>query len=335
MPLVLFRRLRHSNVAGVHKIYVVIIAVLSALVFGFIAGYQLLGEGRDFSNYLSFYNKLVLLGYTESIRFEYGFVFVASFFQRVLNADVELFLAFLASLALIIKFTVFLSQRRPLLTLLFYLFCFYPLHEYTQIRLAVAMSLILLASEQLFKHNHEVFFVLIGLACLFHASSLTMLVSIPLASKLASFPMRLNVVVLLGLGVSTGFLFSKIIEFSSSINPLVSRYSNNVDDSTVNLFSTVNILTVALLILILLARSLPDRRSRAYFLLVLFGIALMIAFREVPVFSHRLREMFLVFLAPLAFNTRLTPLGIIQMCLAVVLGTGYLYAHIKQSVIFL
>ncbi|PZX40646.1 EpsG-like putative glucosyltransferase [Roseinatronobacter thiooxidans] len=118
-----------------------------AVLAGIAAGYQFFGSGRDFFSYVSFYENIRVFGEQDFSRFEPGFVLVASFFKLVLNAEVEFLLAVLASASLLIKFAIFSAYRRPFLTILFYLCCWYPLHEYTQIRAAVARSFLWFRSD--------------------------------------------------------------------------------------------------------------------------------------------------------------------------------------------
>lgn len=97
--------------------------VVLAFMLGSAAGYRLFGEGRDFLSYVNFYAEIRIFGEQGFFRFEPGFVWVASVFKLILNAEVELLLAVLAALSLLIKFAIFSAHRRPVLTILFYLCC--------------------------------------------------------------------------------------------------------------------------------------------------------------------------------------------------------------------
>ena len=309
-----------------------IIAV--AFILGGVAGYQTFGEGRDFLEYVAFYENTREFGERGFFRFEPGFVWIATVFKLVLNAEVEFLLAVLASLSLLVKFALFSHHRRPLLTILFYLCCWYPLHEYTQIRAAVAFAFVFLAAEAFFNRRFVMFAALVALGSLFHGSSVGLAVVIPVAWVLASFRLPMIIAAIAGGAAALGTVMQPLLVFAVRLNPLVSNYAANLEGYSVNLFSSVNILTVALLGAILFARSLTDRRLRTLFILVLFGLAVAVVFQSMPVFSHRLREMFLIFLVPLAFNARRNLRGLLQMFLATVLGAGTLTAHILQGIIW-
>lgn len=311
-----------------------VLFTVAAVVLGVFAGYRLLGEGRDFLNYVTFYENIREFGEQGFFRFEPGFVWVATVFKLVLNAEVEFLLAVLASLSLLVKFALFSHHRRPVLTILFYLCCWYPLHEYTQIRAAVAFAFVFLAAEAFFNRRFVMFAALVAMGSLFHGSSLAPAVAIPVAWVLASFRLPMIIAAIAGGAAALGAVMQPLLVFAERLNPLAGTYAPNLEGYSVNLFSSVNILTVALLGAILFARSLTDRRLRTLFILVLFGLAVAVAFQSMPVFSHRLREMFLIFLVPLAFNARFTPRGLLQMSLATVLGAGTLTAHILQGIIW-
>lgn len=311
-----------------------LLLAIAAVVLGAVAGYKLLGEGRDFLNYLAFYGRIREFGEQHFFRFEPGFVWIATFFKLVLNTQAEFLFAVLASVSLLIKFALFSSHRRPVLTILFYLCCWYPLHEYTQIRAAVAFALGFLATEAFFNRRFVMFAALIALGAMFHGSSIALAVAIPVAWVLASFRLPMIIAAVVGGGAALGVVMQPLLVFFERLNRLASTHAANLEGYSVNLFSSVNILTVALLGAILFARSLTDRRLRTLFILVLFGLAVAVAFQSMPVFSHRLREMFMIFLVPLAFNARQTPRGLLQMFLATVLAARYLQSHIIEGVIW-
>jgi len=304
------------------------------MVFGAAAGYRALGEGRDQLSYRMFFESIRELGELDYFRFEPGFVLISAFFKLRLGVEVDFLIASLATIALLIKFSIFAKQNHPVLTILFYLCCWYPLHEYTQIRAAFAFAFILLAAEALFRGRWIKFGVMVSAAFLFHASSVVVAAALPAAYFLSS--LRLPIVVG-GVAVSAvilQFLMEPLLIFAEKLSAITVYYAANIDGITVNLYSGANFLTVALLVAIIFAGSLRSRRDRTLFILVLFGLSAAVAFQSIPVFSHRLREMFLIFLVPLAFNMRLTPRGFLQLVSATSLAGWYLSSHIAQGIIW-
>jgi hypothetical protein len=304
-----------------------------AAVLGAAAGYGSFGESRDYINYITFYENIDIFNERSFLRFEPGFLWISIIFQTILNARVEIMLTVLAAFSLFAKFLIFSEYPRRSLTILFYLCCFYPLHEYTQVRTALAMAFCMFAANAFFNNRFVLSAILVLAGSLFHSSLIIFGLAIPAAWMLSSLRMAPVVATVLAGGVSMGFLSQSLLSIAERLNPLTSFYAANLSGSVVNLFSAVNIATVALLTVNILAGSVTDRRTRTYFILVLFGFALAVAFQSIPAFSQRLREMFLVFTVPLAFNAKRTPLGLLQMSIAVLLAGGYLYAHLIQGII--
>ncbi|MFQ3666814.1 MAG: EpsG family protein, partial [Sphingomonadaceae bacterium] len=124
-------------------------AGLSVLVAGLLAmasGYRWFGEGRDYGDYLIFWSDIGSISLLPQSRFEPGFTWMAWAFKN-LGADYGLFASFLVLVSLGIKFAVFYRQTRwPLAAVACYLGMFFFVHEYTQLRMAVALAFALLAA---------------------------------------------------------------------------------------------------------------------------------------------------------------------------------------------
>ena len=174
-----------------------IFLLLIWLFFSFAAGYHWFGEGRDYSEYLSFYSGLESKSFWVNIRFEPGFTFFAWVFKFYLGASYSTFYLVLVSLALGLKLhLIWRYTNSPVLAALAYLMLFYPLHEYTQIRVAVAMGFAYLAIHEGLQRKIYNALILLLLALFFHYSVVVLIVSASLFSFfdtifICSFPVLL------------------------------------------------------------------------------------------------------------------------------------------------
>lgn len=110
---------------------VLLVLVPLAIVLGISAGYQNFGEGRDYYAYIMVYDYIRLNDTLDVVRFEPGYVLAAWSSKFILGLQFPVFFSLLAMGALLVKFVLFSRNQRPIVAALFYLCCWYPLHEYT------------------------------------------------------------------------------------------------------------------------------------------------------------------------------------------------------------
>lgn len=304
-----------------------------AAYLGIAAGFRNFGLGRDYIGYLETYNDIRASDALDVVRFEPGFVFSIWVAKFALGVKFQTFLSVLAGAALLVKFKVFSQHRRPILTNLFYLCCWYPLHEYTQIRAAVSLAFCLLASKFFFRRQFVAFALMMALAVSFHASALLVAAALPGSYFLSRFHLPVVIATLMAITVGLGAINTSVFSLASNFNPLVDNYVATRDDSQVNILSGINVLTVGLLGSILLSGSLKSRRDTTFFILAIVALASVVVFLATPVFSHRIKEMLMVFLVPLAFNTSLTKRALPQYAAATGLAIWSLYSAVSQGII--
>lgn len=307
--------------------------IVTASLLGFLAGFRVLGDGPDYAGYAEIYDDMRIDDPLEFLRFEPGYVLLSFIFKFALNLEFAVFFSFLSSFALVVKFLLFSKTERPALAILFYCCCWYPLHEYTQIRVVVAMSFVLLGTYFFFQRRYIAFSAAFALGSAFHASILLLFGAVPFAYFLSRFRLLVVVPAIAVAAISLAALSPAMFAIAATLNPLTEGYIANLDDAGVTIFSSLNILTVGCLAAIFFARSLHNRVDYTLFILVVFGLGAAVAFAPVPVFSHRIKEMLFVFLVPLAFNTRLTPRALGQYTLAFALAGWTLYTFISYGVI--
>lgn len=308
------------------------IALLS-ICLGFSAGNSLLGLSKDFNAYASVYEDIRLTDAVSEFRFEPGYVFLSWFSKFVLSIDFGIFYSLLATLSILVKFSIFGKCHRPVFTTIFYVCCWYPLHEYTQIRAAVALAICFVAALCLLRWRWLSFFGAIMLAASFHASALIFAVAMPVAYFLSHFRLAPVAMGVAGGAVILSGIIPAFVAFATRFNSLAQGYAANLDGNHVNILSGANILTACLLASLVYARNLKTERDRTFFILALFGLVSAVALQAIPVFSHRIKEMFLVFLVPLVFNSALTKKTLPQYFFGFGLSAWSFYSAVANEVI--
>ncbi|MBD3680016.1 MAG: EpsG family protein [Rhodobacteraceae bacterium] len=312
---------------------VLLLLVPLAIFLGIAAGYREFGEGRDYFAYIMVYEDIRLTDTLDVVRFEPGYMLSVWGSKFILGLQFEVFFSLLSMGALLVKFVLFSRHQRPIFTSVFYLCSWYPLHEYTQIRTAVALAFGLLAADFFFRRKYIVFSLLIALAFSFHSSAIILAAAVPGAYMLSRFPLPLVIAVIAGMTIGVGGMAVAILSLAGQFNVLISAYVDNLEGYKVNIWSGANLLTLGLLAAINLSGSLKTRQENTFFILAVSALAAAIAFQTVPVLSHRIREMLLVFLIPLAFNGALTKRATLQYALATTLAGWNLYSALSQGII--
>lgn len=138
-----------------------------------IASMSLLGHGADYANYVALVvNKIDLTGGTSEVAFTV-LIWVNDIF---FNSAFTSFLLMFAILGVGVKLVALYKYSKiPLLSLYIYIFSYFLLHEYVQIRAGVAAGIFLLAVVDLSVNNLKKYLVKVTLAILFHWSSVVLL----------------------------------------------------------------------------------------------------------------------------------------------------------------
>jgi hypothetical protein len=306
-----------------------------AIAFAFVSGFSLLGQSRDYLSYELFFNNLQPNNPSELIRFEPGFVLLAVISKFILMLQLPAFVFTILSLALILKARVFERTYYPVLTMMFYLANWYPLHEYTQLRVAIATSLLFFAFDQFFsgsKFRSGMFFIL---AASFHGSALFAVALVGFAYFISNFRLIFSVPAIAAAGFVAPLLITGILfPIVQMMNPLSTSYILTSDDYVApNILSGANILTTLFLCLFAVGTGLKQQRHRVIFLTAIASISVFIAFRDNPVFAQRLKEIGLVFMTLIVFDYKITWNTIPQTAVAVVLAVWSLYSAITQGII--
>lgn len=311
--------------------------VLIWLFFSFAASYQWFGEGRDYSEYLRFYSWLKSNSFWTHTRFEPGYTFLAWVFKFYLGTSYSLFYLVLVSLALGLKLhLIWRYTTSPVLATLVYLMLFYPLHEYTQIRVAVAIGFAYLALHKGLQGKIYNALILFFLALIFHYS-----VAVLVVGACLFFFLRQNIYLFAsGVVLSLMLLAFIRLQFFSTflyrLNPLTSAYIKN-SSTTIepNLLSLSFILFGTTLVSISFdQRPWRDDYTYLWFFLSIIGMVSFVLLNDSPVFAHRIKEIFMVSSIFLTFKSRwLSLIAPIPAMLMIMNGMWFLYRAIEQGII--
>jgi hypothetical protein len=281
---------------------------LLILLWGFLslaAGFRWFGDGLDYGEYVVFYSELGPFSPFGQTRFEPGYVFLAWLF-KLAGAPYGLFAASLVGLSLGIKFVLIQRHTRwPLLASLCYVALFYFLHEYTQIRAALAIAFGLLGSVSFARGNKVKAALWLLVGATFQSSVLALGLGFALYMALASAASMM----FLGVAAVAGALLVadvSLLDLASTFNPLVISYVENAGD-----FEPPNKYSPAVLLLaaaILFAAAPALRSSDAFWklslLMCVLALASFFALFDIALIANRMLQLFSVYVIFLSFQFR-------------------------------
>lgn len=300
--------------------------ILIAVILGYIAGYRPFGAGFDFYQYWYFYNRIGPFSNLSDFRFEPGFVLIAKISSQIIGLNYFQFAAAISAICLIVKFRSLEGLESFIPALMFYLCVYFPLHENTQIRIALAISVLFFSTRYLFSENWLKFAIASALAVTFHTTAIIASVSLISCYFLSKFHIGYGIAIAVIISALMSSFLGMILSDLMELNPLLEN-SLNISINP-NVFSITNIFTVAFLFFYILSGSARDRRSKTFFLVSCFGISAFLGLYAVPVMAHRIKELLLVFMTFIAFEYRWNNKTYPQAALAIVLAIGSLYGSI-------
>lgn len=314
------------------NVWATVAIFLISAVLGYVAGFRPFGIGFDFLNYQSFYNNIRPNDELSYFRYEPGFVFLAAWFKSLTSLDYTYFAAFLVTISLMIKFSVLKRLDHPVLAIIFYVCVWFPLHENTQIRLAVATAFLFLATAKLFERRWEWFVVLSAIASTFHVTAAVAAASLAAASLLARYRLKYSIP-LTGLGgVALSASFTTVMYYAVQWQPLL--LEQGADSASPNFFSGFNIATALFLLSYAASGSVKEYRGRTFFLVTCGGFLVLLALSPVPVMAQRFKELLMIFMTFIAFEYRMTLKTVPQAILASALAGWALYSAISYGLFF-
>lgn len=227
--------------------YNLLILTCSFLILVPLVGLRIFGLDADYFNY---YDLIILKNKLDLITKELGFRVLLSFNNTVFNNSIDAFFLIFAVLGISIKFYAFSKYSAlPLLSLVLYLFSYFLLHDYTQIRAGVSAGIFLLAVHDLSEGNRSAYLKKIVIACLFHW---TALILIPVYFIVRKFSIQFFLVLPFG-GIA---VYLSKINIESFLVKLIQDYpallfyymSHSGHDSAINIFNMINLAFLGLFV---------------------------------------------------------------------------------------
>lgn len=199
------------------KIIVLYSMALIGVMLIFIAGERFFGEDFDYLAYQKYFNT-----HPDNVNRIYEPFFIVLHYlnwELLEFRNITHILYFLATLTVLIKFAIiYRFSQNPLLSTIVYIGFFFMLHEYTQIRVALAMCIVIYACHYL--GYWKKYFALIFLAACFHFSIFSFLIFGPIAYYFRTTFLLLSVIISIGLAVVMG-------AYSEKINVIITVYASN------------------------------------------------------------------------------------------------------------
>ena len=292
--------------------------VFTVFFLSVLSAFRILGKDRDYKSYARFYDKISLGDFGS--RFEPGFELVSGLFKIIYGNDsFSLFLFFIAFVGLYLKFSIILDKKYYPLLILVYTFLIFPLHEMTQIRVGLAVSLMYWALNKSITSNinlvKKLLFIIIGIS--FHSSVIIMAPFILFPKLISKGNFNLRKVLIIAVPI---LLVSYSMNIIISFSPFVEYYLYEIslqETLDINPLSSRNIIFIAILIIGLFNHNKIPTRNLPWFYLSILGIGLWYTFMWLPVFAHRFLEItifaYLVWVPSLPKNSRLISMGLLLL----------------------
>ncbi|HEM8022171.1 TPA: EpsG family protein [Enterobacter ludwigii] len=253
-------------------------------------GLRMLGQDSDFISYETFYDSINNNFAFSDTRFEFGFVLVSYFFKEVLNADIHVLLVVTAFISLTIKEYLFFKGSNTFLITIVYLMGMGLLHEMTQIRVAIAISFVLLSLH--FKSNDrtKLSFLFFILSMLFHYSMAFFIMGLIIPNAwLANNKLKIPVIFLYAVIAAVVLYFIQGVLISNF--SMIRLYASRADNESFN-FASIRFmgLLLPLIIGVFSFNNLSVFQKRC-FIISMAAYAISIPASLIPTIASRIFEL--------------------------------------------
>ena len=312
--------------------------VLAWLVLTLAAGFRVLGAGYDYLTYVTYYLYIPELLSFEDTRFEPGFHLAAWFFRHKVGLSFDQFSMLIVGISLGIKFYLFRKYlAHPLLAVVAYVLIFYGIHEYTQIRAALALALGYWAIHLVMERRWLWAALLFGLSLTFHTSAVLLLPAY-IASQ---FIRGTLAAVLIGVGAAVLFALSEYLYnfamvYFTTINPLLGSYLDNAttDINSLSLTSINNLIFMASLAAAVVFRWFDLGRYHSTFLTIsILSLVLLALFATSPIVGQRAKEVLFVASIFVMFRAPLSTRTIVPVALYFATGALLFYLQLRAGLL--
>ena len=247
------------------------------------ASVRIFGEDMDFFSYETYYYNI---DYDNSKGYEPIFNFISSVIKAK-GYEFSSFLFIISLISLVLKFYVFNKFKFSIYSILIYFFVFYPLHEMTQIRVAVGLSLVFSAFYFRGLNKQSLSIITILLAIGTHYSMILFFLFLLFFENFKNLSLaKLFVLILLPFIIKMFFL-----PYVELIGNVQDHVLNLHDYAPQNILSTRSILSLGLIFYFTYNFNKVDTNYRVWIYIWVFGYSFFLAFHSFPIISGRIFEL--------------------------------------------
>jgi hypothetical protein len=225
-----------------------------------------------------------------------------------------------------------LSQRSNFwMVVIYFILAWYPLHEYTQIRVAVALSFSFLALVFLGHGRLRAAFALGVGSVLFHSSLVVLVPFIIAGYTLRRWPIWISIAAMIFLAFFLKAIFWVAAFSLGKISGNALAYFDFSAGAGIEYFSIAHLLMLAALLSALLSDGFSRIETRLSFLITVASFPLMIAFSDNPVIGLRLKELFMSFSVLFVFQRALIWRAVPQMIFGFLFSLSSAYTYVASG----
>jgi hypothetical protein len=270
-------------VANIKINYKLFLFILLGLVLSVMASVRIFGEDMDFFSYETYYENI---GDDNSKGYEPVFNFISTVIKAK-GFEFRSFLFIISFISLFLKFFVFNKFKFPIYSILIYFFVFFPLHEMTQIRVAVGLSLVFLAFNFRGLNKKSLSIITILLAIGAHYSMVFFFLFFLFFENFKKFSLaKFLVLILLPFIIKMFFL-----PYAELLGNVQDHVLNLHGYAPQNILSTRSILSFGLIFYFMYNFNKVDTNYRVWIYIWFFGYSFFLAFHSFPIISGRIFEL--------------------------------------------
>jgi len=287
---------RHYLNLSFRTAFVIFIFAFTSLFF--------IEAGVDFENYRQFFDQVRTYDFIDifSNRIEPLFGILTFFLVQLFTGDFFIYF-FLLVLSISLKAYIMSSSRQTgvIFTLLvgFYLFRYFPLYELTQIRVSLAIGLVMLAFQL---HGSRFKWIFFLLACLTHYSIVVLFpIMFPADAAQRSSTKYITHERLIWLSILVSFtiiglMFNTILQYITPYLTVLQIYEvESFGEVSVSPFTATILLDIMGIISALVLQRHMSASTRFWIYIQVLGVLSFYSLIELPIMAFRIKELFGVF----------------------------------------
>ncbi len=280
-----------------------ILLMFCLLILSLFAGLRPAKASTDYENYFEVFNNAPnAITFIDRIgNAEPFYIFIPSFFKFIGFPIISSFVLY-AFLGTFLKGIAIMKYSKYwFVSLIVYFSNFFLLHEFTQIRIGVAIGIYLLSIPFIFKRNFLLFALAITLACCFHYSAIILLSTFWISDKPLNKPIYLLCILgsliigILKIDLISLLSYLPISFIKEKTEFYIGANQSGLFNNQINLFNVFSLIDIfTCIILLKYSRQVSKHQVGFNFLLKLYFISLFFFFllSSLPAVAYRIREIF-------------------------------------------